>query len=806
MDTARKNVTEISQFARGRSKSGGAGRGPLDDCREISVLGLANALSESLQLVAGQLLPMAEKAVGLDLYHLYMDAMELARDRSGPLTDAFRDQFVWRFNRECRREDEAARAEGLSAELSLLEPDDLEESLAAGTLANAIFNACSEELFGLDKRMGLLINDPDLRRGDNPLGPEVIGAAVLEALEGQESPMKVRLLLVTLLSRHLPERVRDIYQDINRKLVERNVLPTIRVGLRRSGQSGRTAAPAAAEGTASPVAAAGQAPAGGGDLFSVLQQMMASAYAGMGVAGPAVVGAGLPGQAFIPGPAMPGEPGSAPAGVLPGLVPAGGAVMGGALAGLHPGTFIYALNQLQHGDAEGVAMAGIEPAMLGNGQVNVLRGLRVSNMAGMMSSMDAMTLDIVTMVFDYILDDARIPDAIKALIGRLQIPVLKVAMLDKSFFSQKSHPARRLLDELAEAAVGWDAAEGHEGGLYRKMDELVARVLGQFEDSLEVFETALTDLRAYLAEEKRAASEAAARSAQAIKARERAGLSRLVARDEVESALLGRPAPAVIHAFLSEQWVDLLAGIHQKVGTASDVWKGAVATMTDLVWSVGPKVNVEERKRLVELLPSLLKRLDEGVQCLGIAGAARDEFFSSLVRCHAEAVRAGLLDEGAAMPPVTAMAAEDDIPVLDQPAEFEPVEPVAETEAADPVLVDELASEMPIAEEIDIEPLEWSQEDAPPMATSPELARLKRGSWIAYRQDDGVEVRAKLSWVSPLKGIYLFTNRQGQRAMSINAEGLEAKLRAGEVRLLDAAPLMDRAVDSLMERLKRNAA
>ena len=82
METARKNVTEISQFARARGRNGGAGRGPLDDCREIAVLRLGEALNESIELVAGQLLPMAEKAVGLEMYHLYMDAMELARDRA----------------------------------------------------------------------------------------------------------------------------------------------------------------------------------------------------------------------------------------------------------------------------------------------------------------------------------------------------------------------------------------------------------------------------------------------------------------------------------------------------------------------------------------------------------------------------------------------------------------------------------------------------------------------------------------------------------------------------------------------------
>jgi hypothetical protein len=86
------------------------------------------------------------------------------------------------------------------------------------------------------------------------------------------------------------------------------------------------------------------------------------------------------------------------------------------------------------------------------------------------------------------------------------------------------------------------------------------------------------------------------------------------------------------------------------------------------------------------------------------------------------------------------------------------------------------------------------------------MSRLKRGSWIEYLQDDGATVRAKLSWISPQKGMYLFTNRYGKRAISINAEGLQAKLRNGEVRILNDVPLMDRAVGSLMEHLQRHAA
>jgi hypothetical protein len=69
--------------------------------------------------------------------------------------------------------------------------------------------------------------------------------------------------------------------------------------------------------------------------------------------------------------------------------------------------------------------------------------------------------------------------------------------------------------------------------------------------------------------------------------------------------------------------------------------------------------------------------------------------------------------------------------------------------------------------------------------------------------EDGTSARAKLAWVSPLKGIYLFTNRLGQRAMSINGEGLAAKFREGQARLIDNVPLMERAVNSLLERLQQ---
>ncbi|NTV94478.1 MAG: DUF1631 domain-containing protein [Thiobacillus sp.] len=740
MDAARNNVMQMSDFAHARVKAVDTPRSPLDECREMATLRLGGVLHDGLILAAGQFRRMFEQSTGSEICHLYMEAMELARDRAEAIGEAFRGYYLSGFNGKARRSAAAPALGFMAGELSLLDPDDLEVSLAADNMANAIFNACSEELYGLGKRIGLLINQPDLSHDDSPLGPKTIGKAVMDALHAEGASLKVRLLIATQLGHFLPERVRDIYREINARLAERNVLPTIPVGQKRPSTQEHTMQVQTAAQTMSE-----------DNLFGVLQRLLSGNLAPTPLQAPAI-----PGEAAEQAPARSG--------------------------------LMQALDQLQHGRVESAGLAGIDPAKLAGGQANVLRDLRGGDMAGMMNPLDSMTLDIVAMVFDYIFGDARIPDAIKALLGRLQIPMLKVAMQDKSFFSHKNHPARRFLDGLAEAAIGWDPAEGHEGGLYREVEQLVDGILEHFEDNLEIFEASLADLRAWLDAEKRQADRQAARSAMAVKSRELAEHSRLVAHDEVEASLLGRPVPPLIRSFLNDHWIVLLAELHLKVGGENEVWKGAVQTMKDLIWSVKPKADAVARKRLVSLLPGLLKRLDEGVKYLGLPEKERNTFFAGLVKYHAELVRAGKLAESVAIAEPVAGSAEA-IPVIDMKADFEPVEPAAEVaEAVVEAVLD-----------TGIEP------ETGPLAFK-ELAGLRRGSWIAYRQDNGEEVRAKLSWISPLRGVFLFTNRHGQRAMSINAEGLAAKLNAGQARLLDAPPLIERAVDSMMEQLQRHAA
>jgi hypothetical protein len=194
----------------------------------------------------------------------------------------------------------------------------------------------------------------------------------------------------------------------------------------------------------------------------------------------------------------------------------------------------------------------------------------------------------------------------------------------------------------------------------------------------------------------------------------------------------------------------------------------------------------------------------------------RDAFFSDLVKCHAVAVKAGFRGEqGEAAAEIIAAASvqtdTSEAPLADVgPVDFEDIPPLTETILPDAALLREIAAAQELApdvEEITIGGVRGAAWDETPQESHFEILvkDLKRGVWIEFKQDDGVTLRAKLAWISPLQGTYLFTNRLGQRAVSINAQGLAAKFREGRAQLIDNVSLIDRAVNNVFEHFQRSA-
>ena len=390
------------------------------------------------------------------------------------------------------------------------------------------------------------------------------------------------------------------------------------------------------------------------------------------------------------------------------------------------------------------------------------------------------------MLFDFIFETKDLPDGIKALLARLQIPVLKAAMLDGAFFAKKTHPSRLLVNQLAQAGLGWAPAMGPDDPLYRKIDEIVHQILDNFSDDLAIFDEQRESLEAFLAEEEKAAEENIQTTAEEINKKDRLQIGSVLAKGEIEKRIEQMPVPQFLAMFLRMRWQGALEHVYLDQGEESDAWTGGIATLEDLVWSVQPKRSVEDRRHLVALLPSLLKRLSAGMQHRGWAVDDREAFMSNLVEAHAAAVK----------PSVT--------------ADRSPTAAVAEAARAEAEIAKASGDEVKAAK---AEALAEAMQQAVPEPIEPEreviaddyleIARsLERGVWIEFEADDGQLAFAKLAWVSPLRGTYLFTNRQGQKALSMTAEDLADRFRADRARVVEAEPLIDRAFTSMISQIE----
>jgi len=411
--------------------------------------------------------------------------------------------------------------------------------------------------------------------------------------------------------------------------------------------------------------------------------------------------------------------------------------------------------------------------------VNTVRALKSSPLAASLGSLDAMTIDVVGMLFDYIFEDRHIPASVKAHLGRLQLPTLKVALIDKAFFSSSSHPARRLLDLLAECAIGLDESHAADSDVLRLVESVVATVLSEFESDLTLFATQAARVEAFIDERHEAEAALVERSARLLEERERREAAMTQSRTEVERRIDGRPwLPAPVRSMLTGPWVAAMADALLEQGVAGAPWQELASAMDELLWSVEPKAAPEDRRRLVSTLPAMLSRLSSGMERGGMESAERDAFFGALVDSHAYAVKAGLRGVAA-------------LPQAPVPEEIQ-----GGGLARERVPAGELQ-----LEEIRLRPMPGTARNV--FTRTGIWVNLQRGTWVEFVQPQGPRVRARLTWISPNKGVYLFTNPLSHgEAISISPEALAEQMRLAEARLLDDGPLVDRAVGSMMASLR----
>jgi hypothetical protein len=361
------------------------------------------------------------------------------------------------------------------------------------------------------------------------------------------------------------------------------------------------------------------------------------------------------------------------------------------------------------------------------------------------------------------------------MLGRLQIPFLKVALLDKHLFARRTHPARVLLDSLAQACVGWSEDSDRDRRLYDKVKEIVESLLKDFEDDLGIFDRLRVDFEAFADTNKRRAELAEQRAGEATRGREKLLDARRTAAREIMSRIESRPMPEMIRNLLSRPWANYLVLVLLRQGESSDEWRHALRFADELVWSVQPKQNAAERERLTAVLPQLEKTLRHG-----LATVAFDESDVRRLMQQLNVLYQALLQPAAptAVTEAPALELTDPLPATSQEAGESVMSAIIEDE--------------PAATPIDPVDERWITA----------VRELKVGTWIEFLDDHGAKERAKLSWISPISSKYLFVNRKGLKVADRTLVQLASDLAEGRVTVLEEVPLFDRALDAIVERLK----
>jgi hypothetical protein len=538
-----------------------------------------------------------------------------------------------------------------------------------------------------------------------------------------------------------------------------------------SGQ-GSVPVPAAAGGTS----VAGMAPAGSGYAAAAPGDW----HPAPGIA-PSAPAAAHPMQGFNqagaggvhPGPGFAYAPAGAPA--------PGQAALDTMLAGLRPGVAAPLLELLAQidpamlsaapaacaSDAVGAVTATGAPAAAFAPAANVfyLPRLKQSLPKGALSRGDERTLDLLSRVFETVLLDDGIPARTRELLQALQVPVLKAALLDKNFFFEEAHPARRLVDLLSR--MGWDQRpdlpDPDADPTFQAMRRSVEKASRPAEDEggkLAGFAAAVAELEASMAVEDSALDRAIAAPVASAIQQENLALATRAARDAV-ALRIGAGAAAmaqasagmaeVVGSFLEQRWTTVMTFAYSIEAHKPGAVGNATRAMDDLIWSVKPKPTQEQRKTLIARLPRLLGTLNKWLDAIKWQDAERLQFFARLAECHASIVRAPI--------------------ELSPERQLELAVEAAQQDALRQVELENAALER-----------EQAEREAQREALSP-LDGLERGVWLEFHHADGPR-KVKLAWVSPLRTLFIFAGAGRREAFSLAADKLVEALHAGRARVL----------------------
>ncbi|MGB5835249.1 MAG: DUF1631 family protein [Thiohalocapsa sp.] len=762
----------------------------LNELRDRLGEGAESSYAQCLKQVKYDLVRLAHRASEPGREELYSAGYDLLTHSGMGLLRRFRDIFA----NDCDHVIARLNGSDLDAwdgagELSLVDSNEFERDLAVGRLsAKATYN-CSQQLTALDRRVAALLNIRRMDTDSNPFAIKLVFTAFVKAAEVDLAGEQLSLILLETFEHYTADELPRVYRGLNEYLVEEGVLKELPIEIE------------GCEDVLERVPDLGGQDHGVEGIFGRLANGLAGGNGG-----------GLAGDRRPDGlPPLPGWEGS------------GGTMASYPGADRSPtapmafGQLLEGLTGVQRGSGQAAADLGIDIGEFDPTTSVMLRRLAASPLLRWLQPENATTIELIARLFDCIFSDADVPEALHAELGRLQVPILKVALMNKGFFSEQRHPARRLMDVIATAAKGWRKED--EAELLDAIHKAISNVLEGFEKDTDVFSAQIQSLETILQAADHRAQEHVSSLVRRLEQRDRKAVAETVVKDQIARRLAGQTLPEVVQEFVDGVWHELLIRVYVKQGGKSEVWQRVLGILDDLIWSVQPKTTPEARKRLLAMLPVLLRRLPEGMALIGKRDAW-DLFLQPLMKLHMQAIKpkpdtdarnryAERAEDGradtsvqASQPePVAATGAESTRTV--QMSESASPDGQRDIDRADQAVSMAAPSQPESKGQTDRENQTVHTETEQSVRTADpfdEIARrIEVGDWVFFGKGDDANGALRASWMSKLNGILLFTDRRGRNAEILSVEQIAELLRKDVARVLSRDPMIDRAVARLLQ-------
>jgi hypothetical protein len=682
---------------------------------------------------------LAEKAPSNNEQNMYFESMREIRLKKESVQARFNQHLIEKFLRLGLANPAGSEQRGNLEDLSLVQTEELEKSVAITSMVSKARIDCQEQLYHLNRRFDFVIHHASITEQNNPLDPGQIGDAFAKATNILDLEVKARIVLFKQFELLVMSKLPQLLDSANQQFVDAGVLPKVDHQIQRHELSNSTENTGAAP-----------APAPAADpaqtfqhKFNELSQLLSS-----------VRDIAAAGQLGFPLFVSDGSGPEIPQRELNGI-----------------------LSELQH--KHSIRLSGttlLEPQIdIRTLLHEVLRKRKTSGKSTRVSKSDEDVINLVAMFFDFVLDDKQLPIHVQALVSRLQIPVLKVALKDRSFFSKATHPVRKLINEIVAAGIGMLESETESrNALFKKMSGIVHDIHDNYSEDEGVFERTLKELQEYRQREEGKAARIEKRTSETAEASAKTQHTKEMIKEMVLERLCDIKAPLVIQTFLIEDWQQVLFLARVKHGNESSEWLEVVQTMDDLIWTALEHKDEKSQLRLKRIIPDLQQRLKRWLATAKPSAEAIEEALApvltlqqDLLRSNNDSVNRAVLNS-------------QQQKVLKPDEAYE--KPWKEMTAVERQQVQYQALTYDYIKKAEDRPL---------------------GIWVLFTKTaDGSSLRCKLAAKIDTNDHYIFVNRLGFKVMEKKRKEFALNLQQGKAKLLDSNNFFDRMMHKVTDRLQ----